>query len=122
MAIHRINTFQASVESWMFLFKKHKRSILSTEPLISVPVGAAGGREEVDGGGCADGAPCGGDGRCVGRGKRGPLRQLFQPLFLRKRTIFRTPNEYQHGSRLMTPLLLCTLVATVCRVFVCFPG
>ena len=93
IGINQVNTFQASVKSRIFRFKKHKRSILSTEQLMSVPVGAAGGGEEVDGRGCADGAPCGGDGRRVGRGERGPLRQLLQPLFLRKGQVSEPPTK-----------------------------
>ena len=60
------------------------RSIKFTEQLNSVPIGAAGGGEEVDSWGRADGAPSGGDWRCVSRGKRWPLRELLQPLFLKK--------------------------------------
>lgn len=49
----------------------------------SVPIGAAGCREEVYGWCCADGAPAGGDWRCVCGGEGGPLGELLEPLFLR---------------------------------------
>lgn len=60
---------------------RNRRQLFQTDA-TSVPVGAAGGREEVYGWCCADGAPAGRDWRCVCGGEGGPLGELLEPLFL----------------------------------------
>lgn len=50
----------------------------------ALPIRAAGCREQINGRCCADGAPSGGDGRCISGREGGPLGELFEPLFLRR--------------------------------------
>lgn len=64
------------------MLKQNTQQATAVSGATSVPVGAAGGREEVYGWCCADGAPAGRDWRCVCGGEGGPLGELLEPLFL----------------------------------------